>query len=450
MRGYFFVFCVALLGVAGCERDGGGIIDGGSTVSGSGGNDAVISASAEGPAQPELTPESELESEPEPSVEPTPNPAPASPFRHPGILVNQAQLDHIKTMVAERREPFYAAFVKARNSHIGSLTYKIQGPPATGIIDCGSYSNPDNGCSAAGNDSSAAHLQALLWVITGNQTYADNAIGILNAYAGNLRGYSNSNAPLQAAWDAQKLPRAAEIIRHTGAGWADADIERFKIMLSTVMLPRIANGSTSNGNWEISMIEGLINIGVFNDDEATFNKGIAYWKQRIPAYFYLHTDGNAPIRAPRGTVSWYGQNVFDSRVDGISQETCRDLGHAQYGLAGALDAAETAYIQSVDLYNDAESNAQMRLTAALEFNSRYQLANSATTPAYVCNGTVTVRNFPSGEIGYNHYHNRQGVSLPLTGQYLDSMIRVFGNPTEYHMMVYETLSHGGDAAYGQR
>jgi hypothetical protein len=374
--------------------------------------------------------------------------APAQ-FQHPGVLVSQAQLDYIKIMVASHNEPFYSAYQKALNSNIGQLNYQIQGPPAGGIIDCGPTSNPDIGCSAADNDSSAAYLQALLWYITGNHQYAQNAISILNTYGYNLKGYTNSNAPLQAAWDSQKFPRAAEIIRYTNAGWADADIQQFKTMLSTVILPGIINGSTSNGNWEISMIEGMINIGVFNDDPATFNKGVLYWKQRIPAYFYYHTDGAAPVPAPRGTADWYGQTVFNSSVDGISQETCRDFGHAQYGISGALDAAESAHIQGVDLYNDTASNAFNRLTSALEFNAKYLLANSSTVPSYICGGTVTLQIYPTDEIGYNNYHNRQGVDLPLTIQYLNQVIRQLPNPTEYHIMVYETLSHGGDASFLQ-
>lgn len=371
------------------------------------------------------------------------------PFNHPGVLVSKAQLDYIKVMVAAHNEPFYSAYLKAMNSNIGQLNYQIQGPPATGIIECGPTSNPNFGCSAADNDSSAAYLQALLWYITGNHQYADNAVAILNRYAYNLKGYTNSNEPLQAAWDSEKFPRAAEIIRYSNAGWADADIQQFKTMLSTVILPRIINGSSSNGNWEISMIEGMINIGVFNDDLATFNKGVLYWKQRIPAYFYYHTDGPAPLPAPRGTANWYGQPVYDDRVDGISQETCRDFGHAQYGISGALDAAETAFIQGVDLYNDVSSNARNRLMSALEFNAKYQLANSSSVPSYVCNGSVTLQVYPTDEIGYNNYHNRQGLDLPLTIQYLNQVIRQLPNPTEYHIMVYESLSHGGDASFLQ-
>ena len=225
-------------------------------------------------------------------------------FQHPGVLVSRAQLDYVKIMVAAHTEPFYSAFLKAQNSNIGALNYQPFGPPSDGFIKCGPTSNPNIGCSNADNDSSAAYLQSLLWYITGNQQYANNAITLLNLYGHNLKGYSTgstySNAPLQAAWDGEKWPRAAEIIRYSNAGWADSDITAFKNMLNTAILPRIINGSTSNGNWEISMIEALIGIGVFNDDPTTFNTGVTYWKQRIPAYFYYHTDGApASSGAPR-------------------------------------------------------------------------------------------------------------------------------------------------------
>jgi hypothetical protein len=381
------------------------------------------------------------------------NQAQTQSFQHPGVLVSQAQLDYVKIMVAAHTEPFYSAFIKAQNSNIGSLTYQPFGPPSDGFIKCGPTSNPNIGCSNSDNDASAAYLQSLLWYITGNQQYATNAITILNLYGHGLKGYSTgstySNAPLQAAWDGQKWPRAAEIIRYGNAGWADSDIQQFKSMLDTAIVPQIINGSTSNGNWEISMIEALINIGVFNDEPNLFNTGVTFWKQRIPAYFYYHTDGAQPVPAPRGTANWYGQTVYNASVDGISQETCRDFGHAQYGISGALDAAETTHIQGTDLYNDVTSNARNRLTSALEFNAKYLLANSSTVPSYVCGGTVTLQVYPTDEIGYNEYHNRLGLDLPLTIEYLQAVIRQLPNPTEYHIMVYETLSHGGDASFLQ-
>jgi len=103
-------------------------------------------------------------------------------FQHPGVLVSRAQLDYVKVMVAAHTEPFYSAFLKAQNSNIGSLTYQPFGPPSDGFIKCGPTSNPNIGCSNADNDSSAAYLQSLLWYITGNQQYANNAITLLNLY----------------------------------------------------------------------------------------------------------------------------------------------------------------------------------------------------------------------------------------------------------------------------
>jgi hypothetical protein len=196
-------------------------------------------------------------------------PGGASTAVHPGVLLSQAQLNYMKIMVQAHADPFYTAFLKAQNSTWGSLTYVPLGPPAGGIMQCGSTSMPDIGCSASDSDGTAAYVQALLWYITGNQTYANNAIKILNTYSSNFKGYAGftpgdtcpsgtdcSNGPLQAAWDSQKWPRAAEIIRYSNAGWPAAQAAAFGTMLKTYMLPQLINGSTSNGNWEISMIEG--------------------------------------------------------------------------------------------------------------------------------------------------------------------------------------------------
>src|SRR5579872_79411 len=366
-------------------------------------------------------------------------PAMAQTFQHPGVLVSKAQLDFIKSQVNNKVDPIYSAYKKAVASPYGSLTYSVQGPPSGGDIDCGSKSNPDNGCSAEDSDGAAAVTQALLWYITGNKTYAQNAIKILNAYGKNLKSYSNSNAPLQAAWGSEKWPMAAEIIRYSNAGWSASDITTFQNMLKNVIQPMIENGSDSNGNWELSMIDGMMGIGVFNDDATLFNKGVTYWQERVPTYFYYHTDGSKPLPAPRGNPSWYGQTTFNSSVDGIAQETCRDFGHTEYSIAATTHAAETAHIQGEALF---ESEAP-RLIAALEFHARYLLG--ASVPSYVCGGNVTLVSHPTFEIGYNEYHNRLGDSLPLTSQWLATGIRTQSVEVDHHMMIFETLTHGADA-----
>jgi hypothetical protein len=88
--------------------------------------------------------------------------------------------------------------------------------------------------------------------MTGNQTYANNAMEIMNTYAKNFKGYAGtnglscpsgtdcSNGPLQSGWDAEKWPRAAEILRYgttssgAGSGWTTVDGTAFSNMLKNV------------------------------------------------------------------------------------------------------------------------------------------------------------------------------------------------------------------------
>jgi len=258
----------------------------------------------------------------------------------------------------------------------------------------------------------------------------------LNAYS-SLEKFTNSNAPLQAAWSALKWTRAAEIVRHTSTTWTGAT--KFQNMLNKVHLPLIKNGSPSNGNWELSMIEGILGIAVFSDNQALFDHGVTLWKKRVPAYFYYsEKDGNKPVHSPHGNAYWYGQTTFNKSVDGIAQETCRDLGHTQYGLESALNAAATAAVQGTDLFG-AES---ARLIAGMEFNAN--LLNGVAPPRYVCQGKVNIFDkYPDFELGYNQYHNRGGADMPHTLAYINKYVRPASVLTDYHISVWETLTNSG-------
>ena len=104
----------------------------------------------------------------------------AQTWVHPGIVVRQAQLDATRAAYQAGNSVIVSQVNKAMASNYGSLTYTVQGPWPGGINQCGAFSTPNNGCSEADDDSNAAYVQALLWYITGNQTYANNAIKIIN------------------------------------------------------------------------------------------------------------------------------------------------------------------------------------------------------------------------------------------------------------------------------
>jgi hypothetical protein len=185
------------------------------------------------------------------------------------------------------------------------------------------------------------------------------------------------------------------------------------------------------------MIEAMISAGVFLDDEALFQKGVAMWRKRVPAYFYLTKDGDLPHTPPSGTKVnkealiklWYDQSTF---VDGLAQETCRDFGHTQYGLAAMVNAAETARQQGVDLYGEEAE----RITKAMEFHAAYILGKPI--PDWLGGGKLKLSTLPTWEIAYNEFHDRLGMSLPQTEQLIAKKVRPAG---ANHHMAWETLTH---------
>src|SRR3974390_904224 len=115
-------------------------------------------------------------------------------FYHPGVLVNPAQLDFVKAKIAAGAEPWKSAFEAAKASDSGALNY-IPHPWKT--CECGPNSRPDHGCKDEQRDSEAAYTQALLWYFSGNQTYAQNAINIMDAWANTLTGgHTFANGPV--------------------------------------------------------------------------------------------------------------------------------------------------------------------------------------------------------------------------------------------------------------
>jgi hypothetical protein len=358
-----------------------------------------------------------------------------SPFKHPGVLVTQPQLELVRERVAAGSEPWKSAFEKMAGSRYASLDYT---PKPREIVECGAYSNPDYGCRDERADAAAAYTHALLWQITRKEAHARKAIEILNAWSAVVKSHLGHNAPLQASWTAAIVPRAAEIIRHTYEGWQPADIERFSAMLRTAYLPAIEEGRPHfNGNWELSMIEAMIGCSVFLDDQRLFDKAVAMWRKRTPAYFYLSSDGEMPVPPPGGNKDtrdalikyWYEQSKF---VDGLGQETCRDFGHLQMGLAAMINTAETARIQGVDLYGEQAE----RIAAAMEFHAGFLLGQPI--PEWLGGGKLDLRTIATWEIAYNHYHGRSGMKLPRTEKLILTKVRPSGTD---NFMLWETLTH---------
>ncbi|WP_427887798.1 alginate lyase family protein [Kribbella sp. GL6] len=358
--------------------------------------------------------------------------APAT-FTHPGVGVSQAQLDFVRAKVQAGAQPWTDAFNQAKSSSYASLS---RTPKPRAVVECGPYSNPNYGCTDEREDAIAAYTDALLWYLTRDDRYAQKSIQLMDAWSATIQDHTNSNAPLQTAWAASSWPKAAEIIKYEYGNWPNAG--RFATMLRNVYVPKIINGSNSNGNWELSMTEALQGIGVFLEDKAIYDKAIALYRLRVPAYVYLASDGALPKTVPSQNLNtrdkivsyWQGQGTF---VTGLTQETCRDFTHTGYGISSISHVLETARIQGVDMYPEFGE----RLRQALGFQSKWE-RNLEPVPSWLCNGTLNRGLGPITEVGYNALHTRLGIAMTNT-QALTESRRPAGSNNLF--VAWETLTH---------
>ena len=361
-------------------------------------------------------------------------PAAAAPptFTHPGVLVSQSMLHFMRGKVNANEQPWRAAYDQMAVSPYASLS---RTPKPRAVVECGPYSNPNLGCTDEREDAIAAYTLALRWYITRDTRYAAKAIQIMDAWSATITGHTNSNAPLQTAWAGVSWAQAAELIKYAYGDWPNSG--RFGTMLRNVYLPRVVNGTAaSNGNWELVMMEATLGIAVFLEDRAVYDRAVAKFRTRVPAYVYLATDGALPKAPPNSGIDtrdeiiryWHDQSTF---ADGLTQETCRDFGHTGFGIASMANFAETTRIQGQSLYPEIAD----RLRTALGFQTRYELQ---APPSWLCGGTVDRGLGPVTEVGYNHLNTRLGITMPNTKTYTESH-RPQG--TNHLFVAWQTLTH---------
>lgn len=172
-----------------------------------------------------------------------------SEWVHPGAMISQSQLNFIREKVKLGQQPWTDAYTALlADDGVANPT----DPSPHVIVECGSYSNPDVGCTVERSDSIAAYGNALAWAIGGSSEYAQQAIKIMDAYSSTIQGHNNSNAPLQSGWVGSVWARTAELIRYTDAGWSSDGISQFETMLRDVYMPLTVNGTDHNvANWEL-------------------------------------------------------------------------------------------------------------------------------------------------------------------------------------------------------
>ncbi|MEP3477725.1 MAG: alginate lyase family protein [Fuerstiella sp.] len=322
----------------------------------------------------------------------------AAQFSHPGIAHSRSRLAFVQQKVEAGEQPWAKAWEGLKNSSHASLDWRPQPMPH---VERGPYNNPNIGSSEFSDDAKAAYYHSLCWTISGKEVHAAKAAEILNAWSKNLQSISNHDARLLIGMSGYHFCIAAELLKHTWDKWPAKDQVRFESMIRQIWYPVIKDFyPTANGNWDASMMQVMMAMAVFLDDQPMFDRAKNY---------YRNGEGNGAI----------GHYFMES---GQCQESGRDQAHTQMGLEFLANTCETAWIQNVDLYSALDN----RLLRGFEYTATYNLGFDVPYEPYKSvegryhykqlSNDSRGRLRPMYERVFNHYHNRQGVEAKYTLQ----------------------------------
>ncbi|MGJ8695731.1 MAG: alginate lyase family protein [Verrucomicrobiaceae bacterium] len=320
-------------------------------------------------------------------------------FVHPGVFHSREGIDFVKSKIAAKEEPWLNAWNELRESRYANPGWK---PKAFPKVERGPYNDPDVGSTEFTDDGRAAYTHALRWVLAGEEASARKSAEILNAWSGTLKAVTDHDARLLVGMSGQTYLIAAELLRHYKGGWKGWTPDQqaqFEDMLRNVWYPVIKPfHPTANGNWDAAMLQTMISIGVFLDDQAIFDRAVNH---------YLNGESN-------GAIGMY------FKPSGQCQESGRDQAHTQMGLEFLANTAETAWIQGVDLYGALDN----RLLKGFEYTAKFNLGHDVSYEPYRSfEGRYHYKSISEKARGRlhniyekvnNHYHHRRGLDAPFT------------------------------------
>lgn len=336
-------------------------------------------------------------------------------FVHPGMLHTVADFARMKSKVSAQTAPWITSWnILTANSHSSSA----YAPSAVPIVYRGYDGTHAENYAKLYNDVAAAYALGLRWKISGDTSFADAAVKILNAWGSTLTSIQGTaDAALAAGIYGYEIANAAEIMR-SYSGWVAADQAVFQRMLHDVFfainhdfLVRHNNAASDHywANWDLCNMASMLAIGIFNDNVTMYNEAITYFKSGV---------GNGNI--DRAIWKLY---TVDGDVLGQGQEAGRDQGHATLDFALLGPLAQMAYNQGDDLF----SYGSNKILAGSEYCSKYNVGDDVPYSTYTNSDVTqsvisassrgTIR--PEWELLYAHYHNLKGLNAEYTGQYRD-------------------------------
>ncbi|MRV70307.1 hypothetical protein GJ700_01045 [Duganella sp. FT92W] len=209
----------------------------------------------------------------------------ASGFKHPGIGFTRDQLENMRTQVRAQKEPWTTYFNNMLLSGAASKTPSIKNINGSDATQPRYYGLASQGMNSAFiADASTVYTQAILFYVTGDETYRANAMQIIRLYEkmdpAQYAYFTDSH--IHTGIPLSRMVSGAEILRYTSTqtpalAWTDDDTAKFT---SNLVVPVVQTFNSCNCrfmNQHLYTTIAAMTGSVFAEDRATYDKAVEWF-----------------------------------------------------------------------------------------------------------------------------------------------------------------------------
>jgi len=209
----------------------------------------------------------------------------ASGFKHPGIGFTKDQLENMRTEVLAQKEPWNTYFNNMLLSSAASKTPAIRNISSTDPTQPRYYGLNSQGVESLFiRDANTVYTQAILYFVTGDDTYRANAMRIIRLYElmdpAQYAYYTDSH--IHTGIPLQKMVSGAEILRYSSTqtpalAWTDDDTVKFTTNLVIPVVNTFNSCNCRFMNQHLYTTIASMTGAIFAEDRDTYNKAVEWF-----------------------------------------------------------------------------------------------------------------------------------------------------------------------------
>ncbi len=260
----------------------------------------------------------------------------ANGFKHPGVGLTKEMLENARAQILAKKEPWYTHFNMMLGSASASRTPRIRNMNGNDPTKPAFYGLTSQGLE--GNfiaDAGTVYTQAVLYLVTGDDTYRSNAMHIIRLYSqmdpAQYAYYTDSH--IHTGIPLQRMTTAAEILRATSTqtpalAWTDDDTVNFSRNLITPVIQTFDNCNCRFMNQHLYTTIAKMSGSIFMGDRDGYNQAVEW--------FMVNKD--APDPAWTGSIKQLFRTV--TKNDATGEAIPPQIQHVEMGRDQAHGAGD--------------------------------------------------------------------------------------------------------------